>query len=222
MRDMTGAIRTLVLVLGLIALYGGGQYAMNHWTTWTAETKASVWVAFGTLALAIVTVVSVLETRAVVRGEDRRMQQGLAPYVTARFRTVMRNEGNEIEGFVFKNSGYGIARNVSIRVEAYYSPYIEGDTYDERLESAKKAKASMLTLDAACDVIAEKEPASASISLMDNIRVYGSGIKSGDVLVVTARIKYLDTFGNHYETIYDNWHELVTRWIRPTNLQIGA
>jgi hypothetical protein len=219
---MTAVVRIAILAGALLLLSAAGQYVMNRWTCWTPETKASVWVAVGTLLLAFATAWSVWETRLVIRAEDRRMQQRLAPYVTARFKTVMRVAGNEIEGFDFKNSGYGIARDVSIKVEAYYSPYIEGGTYDERLESVKKANASVLTLDAACDVIAEKEPASVSIDLMDHVRVYGSGIKSDGILVLSARIKYLDTFGNRYETIYDNWHELVTRWIRPTSLQMGA
>src|SRR5579863_3852771 len=46
---------------------------------WNAETRASVWVAIGTIFLALATCLSILETRAVVRAEDRRMQNALSP-----------------------------------------------------------------------------------------------------------------------------------------------
>jgi hypothetical protein len=80
--------------------------------------KALFWtdvaVAAGTLALAIVTVASVLETRAVIRGEDRRHQQGYAPFLTLGDHF---NTGADYEnGYTLWNKGDGIALNVSFQV----------------------------------------------------------------------------------------------------------
>ena len=68
--------RFALLATGLLFVYAIGQYTMNHWTAWTPETKASVWVAVGTLLLAVATAWSVWETRLVIRGEDRRQEVG--------------------------------------------------------------------------------------------------------------------------------------------------
>ena len=105
---------------GALAFYTISQYLMNHSTTWDAATKASVFVAAGTLLLAVATAWSVWETRAVIRGEDRRLQQSLAPYLTFRFQRAQPDLGDEeITGFQVTNSGYGLARDVAISVKAW-------------------------------------------------------------------------------------------------------
>jgi hypothetical protein len=115
-----------------------------------AGEKALFWtnvlVAFGTLALALVTVASMLGTRAVIRGEDRRFQQSLAPYVTASFYTADLDspKREEVRGFNLRNTGYGMARNIRVRIKAYYTPYLDGMNFAELLKSAKSAGAPLI------------------------------------------------------------------------------
>jgi hypothetical protein len=108
--------RIALLVVGLLLVYAVGQYAMNHSTAWTPETKASVWVAVGTLLLAIATAWSVWETRLVIRGEDRRHQQSFAPSVRL---IGPQGYGNSNRfWYVIKNKGFGLANDVSVSLNA--------------------------------------------------------------------------------------------------------
>jgi hypothetical protein len=209
-------LRIGLLSLGVLLVYAASQYAMNHWTTWDASTKASVLAAGGTILLAVATFWSVWETRLVIRGEDRRQQQGLAPYLTATFEIDRGKDGrhDEIIGFQVKNAGYGIARNVSIHLHAYTSICNEGETFEERLEQAKKEKRPF-TLEAVCDVIAEK---SSEVMYIDRDR--GVGPARDQTVVAKAVIRYVDTFGNEYSTIYENWDDGPSRWTTPKNLQL--
>jgi hypothetical protein len=71
-------------------------------------------------------------------------------------------------------------------------------------------------------VIAEKDNELVLIDdPYDYLDNHGVGIVVGNTLVVGARIKYLDTFGSEYETVYDNWYERKSRWIIPEHFRVG-
>jgi hypothetical protein len=192
----------------------------------SADAKPLFWanvaVAAGTLALAFVTWWNVRQTTLVVTSEDRRMQQGFAPYLTATFKTAPGEEGipdeYDITGFIITNSGYGIARNVSIHVGAYSVPYSPGNHASaERVKMAEGAGRARWTLNATYDVISEKAAVTVYTYCEDGEYRQQS---YEPTVVVAAWIRYVDMFGNEYETIYDDWHERRSRWIPPENLRL--
>ena len=89
----------------------------------TPEVTANLGVAVGTLALALITFVSVLKTNDVIGGEDRRHQIGFAPYVVIQVRRV---EGKQLSAraysapekyLVLYNQGFGIATDIVVEIE---------------------------------------------------------------------------------------------------------
>jgi len=92
----------------------------------SADNKPIFWanvaVAAGTLALAIATVVSVSETRAVLAAEERRYQLAKAPMLHhRRFEQVDVRGGYHTDiCIVITNSGLGIARELRGHVEGHF------------------------------------------------------------------------------------------------------
>lgn len=218
---------------GLIALLFVGAIAAFTATKhlWfdalPAGDKTVFWtnlgVAAGTLALAFVTWWNVRQTSLVLSAEDRRMQQRFSPYLTARFNTVTSEEEPDaynIVGFRITNSGYGIARDVHVCVEAIAANYNSEKPLSQRIESAKPYLEGHWVLETTYDVIAEKTtvPASTSHSTYKN-REYTTP-DYATTLVVEARIRYVDMFGNRYETVYVDWDRRESRWITPEHLRL--
>jgi hypothetical protein len=199
-------LRLLVaLLVGILAGCTVGD--VTHGDANRAETLT----ALATITLAGITALAVWQTNLLLRGEERRAQQRVAPYLTADFSTDEQDGNVEIDGFVIKNSGYGLAQNVSVNLEAYTSRRQEGDTWAMRLQRAESQGDKLFRMHVHCEVVAVNEPVTA---------LFGeTGPLKPHTVVARARIQYFDSFGNFYETIYDDWHEKRSRWIQPPTLQ---
>lgn len=198
----------IVLLIGFLAGCIVGD--LTHGGSNRAETLT----ALATIALSAITAVAVWQTNLLLRGEERRAQQRLAPYLTADFSTESdQQEGLvEIVGFTIKNSGYGLAQSVSVNLEAYTTPYQEGDTWTKRLQRAESQGAKPFRMHIHCEVVAVNESV---------IAFFGeAGPLKPLTVVARARIQYFDSFGNYYETVYDDWHEKRSRWLAPPSLRI--
>jgi len=96
-----------------------------------ADVIANLAVAIGTLALAIITFVSVMKTNDVIAGEDRRHQIGYAPFVVVKQRMT---EGRSLrnayivptEYLVLYNQGLGIATDIEVRFASVSEPAVYG------------------------------------------------------------------------------------------------
>ena len=192
------------------------QVGMNLLTCWTAETKASVWVAIGTLFLAVVTAASVWETRLVVRAEDRRQQVSLAPYLTV---TLKRQivEGNAFwNECVVHNAGQGLARDVE--VEWTYFVY-RAESDEERTEIIARLegeRARAYTDVTACSVVAEN--ANVTCSLGDEAEPFG--VLTTSTYFISCSITYKGLFGSKYEMRYEDWYRQITKWRPPAKLHL--
>lgn len=175
--------------------------------------RAEAWTALATIALVGVTALAVWQTNLLLQGEEMRAQQRLAPYLTANFHTSEPQDGLvEILGFSIKNSGYGLAQNVSLNLEAYTTPYRQDETMAMRLRRAESDGDKLFKMNVQCEVIAANE--------CPTIYVNEQGPLQPATVVARARLQYYDSFGNLYETIYDDWHEKRSRWVVPLNLRI--
>jgi hypothetical protein len=197
----------IVLLIGFLADCTVGD--VTHGGINQAETLT----ALATIALAAITAAAVWQTNLLLRGEERRAQQRLAPYLTADFSTESDQQDGlvEIVGFAIKNSGYGLAQNVSVNLEAYTTHYEEGDTWATRLERAASRGDKLFRMHVRREVVAVNESVVAFLGEQGPLKPL--------TVVARARIQYFDSFGNFYETIYDDWHEKRSRWIQPPTLQ---
>lgn len=192
------------------------------------DNKALFWtnvfVAVGTLALAVVTVVSLFQTRAVIFGEDRRHQQGFAPLLTL---SDHFNSHEEYQpGYTLYNIGKGIALHVSVRVagEATTTTYDlpPGATFfpteDERKAFLKKHAVTKSTeIDDSYDCSALTD--GGSTFFVQQFFVDSFPIIT-NVQYSKCSILYSDMFGNRYSTVYDDDRLGKYRWIQPKHLRI--
>lgn len=223
-RSRFGLVGLFFLVpLGFVIAFVATKH--RWYDTLTPDDMVLFWtnltVGLGTLLLAGVTVRSVLETRAVVRAEDRRMQQGFAPYLTASFRRGEGAESSCIIGFAIKNEGYGLARNIQVEA-TYYSYESEGDpeeTTIDRVAEAKTYGKGPYTLAAACEVVPEK---GERVAYIDYSPYYPDAmVRDSEAVVEKATLRYQDMFDNHYETVYTDWYQRDSKWLPPASLRIS-
>jgi hypothetical protein len=181
------------------------QVAMNQFTSWSPEAKASVWVAIGTLALAAVTAWSVYQTRSIIGAEDRRHQQGFAPLLVFDGHHIVA--GNLF--YLIKNVGMGMAIGVMVRTEGtfYSSEFQRGiipmTPYPERPYEGETSHA-LIVKDDIGDIIIHPMPPD-----------YG-GTRPGSI-----EITYYDMFDNRYLTRYPDVLHMPTSydWIQPVSLR---
>lgn len=228
LRD-SGRIAAWVFVTAVILFF-----ATKHlwFDSLQAGEKAIFWtnvaVAFGTLALAVVTLASVLETRAVLRGEDRRHEQSYAPFLTLGdyLNTDEKYEG----GYTVRNSGMGIALSITfevrgrVTVASFDFPPGPVDapmtTIEEQTAYREKYK-ELNDFD-----ISDQESLSASFpggydTFSQEILKSPPGplAEIEDVTYSHCVLRYHDIFGNRYETRYTDDRLDRFDWVQPVNLR---
>lgn len=114
-RTLVRRLKVAGLVIVGLLIFVSIQVSMNVFTSWDTTTKASVWVAFGTLALAVVTVVSVLQSKALLSLEERRHQQAYAPILE--FELDYDETTDESGSMHLRNGGIGPALTVKLHIE---------------------------------------------------------------------------------------------------------
>ena len=178
-----------------------------------SNEKVNFWnealVAYGTLALAVVTVASVLETQTVIRGEDRRHQQGFAPLLLLKF-----DKKDGAFKFIVSNVGLGIALKVLVLVTGEFEPtqHISagtGGVFQERpnIEIPDGSRTHHL----------------GALPMGGEAPVWVPGWQTdyGKINVTDARLEYSDMFGNEYVTAYRSCTRDPNdfRWERPAALR---
>jgi hypothetical protein len=197
--------RIALLVVGLLLVYAVGQYAMNHWTAWTPETKASVWVAVGTLLLAVATAWSVWETRLVIRGEDRRHQQSFAPMLKLVWREG--SKANEFH-YLILNDGMGMAVNISLD----YSGHVNGSTTVPG--AVPKPVAADVTDSLSFSQVKGVVEVMITVPPPDGAYYHSLALSK-------VTLRYHDMFGNPYKTLYNDWQNKRQEfdWEQPDSLK---
>lgn len=156
-------------------------------------------VAYGTLALAVVTWASVAETQQVLLGEDRRFRQSLMPVIK-----VLRSWPQKGEYLVsLINVGGGAARNIRIEYAAnVHWTWNEQGTADKQ-DKFRHEEFSVR----GWFVSSYLEPKGEVDFVLARVSVDGdvSSIMPNPTTInriTNARIFYQDVFGSDYETDY--------------------
>ena len=175
------------------------------------DNKALFWtnvaVATGTLALAAVTVVSVLQTRALIGGEDRRHQQGFYPLVEfAEERTK-----SLAHGIHFHNLGKAVARRIHLECGGYW---IE-DFYSE----IERDGSPVMSVTSQQKHRFKEQYNVPALMEGKDIFVPMTRYMANTFITSThydrATIQYQDIFGNPYETVYESSDLSRYDWIQP-------
>jgi hypothetical protein len=186
---------------------------MNTLTGWTPDVKASVWVAIGTLLLAVATAWSVYETRLVLRGEDRRFELGRAPLIVA---GRLVDEQQLFEGLRLTNLGEGVAMDVSFEMTAYFLMYLDGagpnEVPPEEVETTR-VDVPPWHESGYTPVIAKGDK--REIGVVPFNELYQNEL----VEIATVEIKYRDMFGNVYHTTYTDFDARRYSWVIPAQLK---
>lgn len=220
---MTSAARILVLILGVATVIVATQYSMNHWSHWSAETKANVWVAVGTILLAVATFWSVWETRLVIRGEDRRHQQTFAPFLL--LQDNLDDSNAHERGYTIYNIGSGVALNVAVEVVGcatistfHRPPGIHNFTTLQEQEAFVEKHSTLSDYHLrdvySCSALAEGREVffrSPLAKTADKVTAVGYS---------SCSIRYQDMFGNRYETRYTDDRLDGFEWIQPESLRV--
>lgn len=209
-----------VAVIILIALFVATRH--SWFDPLHSPDKALFWtnaaVAFGTIALAMVTAGSVWESREILRQEDVRHQESYGPIVTVEphFRW------GSLDGFYLRNTGLGPAIKMHIRytgeVRAYEAVVEQRDnkrvlTGEERLVSTTE-----FSVDSDLDLVIHA-PGSRSIDLGQDLNVLVQRAGDNRISFRDILLKYHDVFGNEYATEYPSFTidgSQPFRWVRPT------
>lgn len=172
-------------------------------TSLDVPARVSFWnealVAYGTLALAIVTVASVWETQQVIKGEDLRFRQTRMPMLKI---VALRPESTQYR-VAISNVGEGAAREIKIdfkaEVEWKWSDQGFADNRDKKRKSSfnvrRQFTASYLEPDGSIEALVE-----AMNSEGDEAAMMPNPLLTNSVL--DARIEYRDVFGSYYVTDY--------------------
>ena len=206
------------------------------------DTVSQALVAIGTLALAIVTVGSVLETKQIISSEDLRFQQSKMPMVRIVEANVWRDD---IRSWVsedqltsdrqpapcyrveYINQGEGPALNVRLEfrsiVKTQYFPIVVQAVGESGIRESLKLE-SMVSHTG--DQLASYVPPKISDFVHLGIEHLEPIARAGAHMFFTNEIEqavliYEDMFGLEYKTFYDNpnlWRPTLHRWERPEKL----
>lgn len=180
-----------------------------HWLwPWTfyfsldSSGEIEFWVAVGTIGLALVTVTSLFQNRRLLRAEELRHQQRLAPILCLQKHEdyVGTNIPNVIAslfvlGLCVTNRGIGPALDVSVRFNVKYNGQV------------------MPYTDNLAVVVGPGEQVEIAAS-----RILGRavpGFVPKDLEVTEVELSYSDLFHNCFQTQYDDLRKGNYTWIAP-------
>ena len=189
---------------------------MQFFTCWDAGTKASVYVAIGTIGLAVATFWSVYQTRAVISGEDRRHQNAYAPLVVCQgfpYESGSPTQ-NRFLACLLRNDGMGMALNITVDVKGRIQKRESTPGLGEGQHHSDFTANGTAAL-----IPNRKDEHWASIFML----TLPDGFLALDIHRVA--IQYEDQFGNLYETLYQDWQAkpgpaAFDEWRQPQYLKI--
>ena len=198
------ALYVVLVTVALIAMF-----LITHGTWYDhlkLEQRTSFWnealVAYGTLALAIVTWASVAETQRVIWGEDHRFRQSQMPVVSVYEIAPQVHLGYKV---YLQNSGDGAARDVRIRIQATVKARYNHRDKDSGLNNEQGFQRIVTAhWELVASYIPKHEKAEPAIYLECDIpKEVIDNLLSLDHSVDVLELRYTDVFGAEYETSYD-------------------
>lgn len=229
-----GAMSLFGLML-LFAFLGSKAAWYDHLAL---DRQVEFWVNFGvaagTLLLAMFTAQSVQETKEVLRGEDRRHQQGFAPFVT--LGDHFNNNEDYQPGFTAHNIGKGVALDVQIRIDGevtieYYNFPVEWNPFMSVKVPGQPSREEQEQAER------EREKYKVVQSLLISGNYFCSSLWDGginyfvqhvfadnyptikQVRYTKVHVTYQDMFGNPYRTVYVDSELKKYRWEQPRSLR---
>jgi len=168
--------------IAIIAAIAGAAFLLPRITTFDAPTLASIWVAVGTLALAIVTYISVLQSTKILAAEERRFQYGFAPLVQLRAPIA----DVQIDKLIAENVGVGPACSTYVNI---------------RYSSRDGSSSGFCCLDA------QSIAAGGTVDLP-----FHSAFAPEQLLFHDIHITYHDVFGKWFRTQYKEFSLTRYKW----------
>lgn len=196
----------LILAFAILGLSLLGIYLWHGcwYDVLTAEQKANFWtnygVGFGTLALAIMTVASILETQGVIKAEDKRFMQSRVPAVVVTATDPaypFRVQPHGRIEMIFENVGDGPAIDATITLDLrlrFLRPGTGPNTEEFADELITRTNAVLFSY------LASKEKRIIHFPFSRQLRT-----DEGEYAlpkVERLEIKFKDTFGNSYTIRY--------------------
>ena len=190
--EQWGPLKWVPIVLAALLAYAIGQTLMNLFTCWSAETKASVWVAIGTLTLALVTGWSVYQTRTIVAAEDKRHMQTFVPLAI-----IVRGPTYHVAQnlFTLRVVNNGKAPLLNLRIE------LTGEANLQHINNSSARFHSVLDETMTLSALEERNPYDVALR-----KVSVPGLPDywlpEDAWNASATLRYTDIFGNEFVTCY--------------------
>ncbi len=200
-------VRRFVAAIAIAVVFLLVAFAVwPRWSTyWATSDKINFFVAAGTLALAVSTVLlarytlqSVRTSENIIAAENRRYEQSLAPILSAR--VVARDPvKHEITGIEVTNSGLGPALQIGITGNMQYErrEYVDGGRDFKIID--KKSFDMMNCIGA---VVGAKDSAILPTGAPPKWSLSADGTFCSNITII-----YRDVFGTFYQsTVVDLWH----------------
>lgn len=190
--EQWGPLKWVPIVFAAVLAYAIGQTLMNLFTCWSAETKASVWVAIGTLALALVTAWSIYQTRAIVAAEDKRHMQTFVPLAIVSRGLTYHTAQNLFSIAVVNN---GKAPLLNLRIE------LTGEANLQHINDSSLRFHSVLNETMTLSALEERNPQKVFLrnASVPGLPDYGLPENAWNA---SATLRYTDIFGNEFITGY--------------------
>jgi len=208
----------LLFILGCLSVP-----VMRYLLWWDVSVIASVWVAGGTLALAVVTWWNVYQTKAVVAGEDRRHQQSFLPIVEYMFFDTSEVQNGFIH-LVASNIGSGPALDIRARLQGSATIRFGVPTQTGIEDQDHNYAFDQLKFERSAGAPHISPNDSFVVTAADfHLTRYARGtLLPGTISVTSAEISYADVFGNRYKTIYDDFRSRKYHLEQPENLRVSG
>jgi len=205
-----------LLVALIVLVCVGLTPVMRYVFCWDVSTVASVWVAIGTSALALVTWWSVLQTRKVIAGEDRRHQQSFVPIVK-----IDEPPRIDIYGWASLWSA-NAGRGPALAVRARLTGWVFATFYSKSGNRDQNYSIDHLVFEISVASTGSRTDDHFNlIARDDNLKQYDK-IDIKETVISAAEIEYCDLFGNKYKTIYDDFGLKRFHIEQPEHLRIPA
>lgn len=220
-RGMVLAASLLVVIFIILRLAG----AFNFYDALQIRDKIDFWVAVGTIGvalftagLAIVTAFSVVETQTILRAEDIRHQEQYAPFVTLELASYYEKTSkfSIITGFQLSSKGLGPAIVTGYELKgAFHRPRVAAKPDVFEIEKGEEVPLDLSARGISWYIRpSESMPVSAKEFEMERGAVPG-GVPDIYIVFGSVVVSYLDMFGNHYNTVYEDFGKGSYRWVKP-------
>ena len=184
-----------------------------------SEAIANLGVAAGTLALAVITFVSVMKTNDVISGEDKRHQLGYAPIIIHNgFKFRHQLDADEVEPYLLRysseqiflrisNVGLGLAKDITVIVSYHFDSGSDSGSVSEE-KKTEPMYIPLLNND-------RKNALFAVVEIPDDYPAMDA---------TRLEISYFDIFDNEYRSIYEGEQLKHGKfdWKRPEKLSLQA